>query len=164
MRALLSRESILRPIPFTEPVLFLEARAPGESATFVACHADPPRVVTAGRAFTTIFPPTSDVRVARRHPRPPPCGESSSYAPLSRSRPTYADDLAITDSSNRQLAPPTRSSGSVVFPRRIRREPACQSRTCAPAVKRLRSQGSERLPPYRPDASLHPHPTPPLHS
>jgi len=103
-------------------------------------------------------------RVACRHPQPPPCGESWSYAPLSRSRPTYADDLATTDSSNRQLALPTRSSGSVAFPRRIRREPTCQSRTCAIAVKRLRSLDPERLPPYRPSSSLHPKTTPPLNS
>jgi len=100
-------------------------------------------------------------RVACRHPQPPPCGESLSYAPLSRSHPTYAVGVTTTDSTERRLAPPARSSGSVAFRRRIRREPTCQSRTCAPAVKRLRSQGPERLPPYRPFSSLHPKTTPP---
>jgi len=60
MRALRPRESILRPTPSTEPALFLEARAPVGSTSFDACHADPPRVVAAERAFTT-NPPTSDI-------------------------------------------------------------------------------------------------------
>jgi hypothetical protein len=89
MRALLPREPALRPTPSTEPARFLDARAPVGSTPFDVCHADPPRVVTAGRAFTTNDPPTSDVPlVACRHPQPAPSGESSSYAPLSRSRPT----------------------------------------------------------------------------
>jgi hypothetical protein len=89
MRALLPREPALRPTPSTEPARCLDARAPVGSTPFDVCHADPPRVVTAGRAFTTNDPPTSDVPlVACRHPQPAPSGESSSYAPLSRSRPT----------------------------------------------------------------------------
>jgi hypothetical protein len=164
MRALLSRESTLRSIPSTEPVLFLEARAPGESATFVACHADPPRIVTAGRAFTTIFPPTSDV----------PCRSQAPPTATMRRELVVRAALAIAPDLRRwcyhhRLDRKTAcatfgSSGSVAFRRRIRREPACQSRTCALAVKRLRSLDPERLPPYRPVMSLHPRPTPPLPS
>jgi len=106
MRASFPREPALRPTPSTEPARFLDARAPVGNTPFDVCHADPPRVVTAGRAFTTKFPPTSDVLfVACRHPQPAPSGESSSHAPLSRSRPTYADDLATADSSNGSLRP-----------------------------------------------------------
>jgi len=53
MRASFPREPALRPTPSTEPTLFLEAGAPVGNTSFDVCHADPPRVVTAGRAFTT---------------------------------------------------------------------------------------------------------------
>jgi hypothetical protein len=53
MRALLPRESTLQSIPSTEPVFCLGIRAPVGSTPYDVCHADPPRVVTAGRAFTT---------------------------------------------------------------------------------------------------------------
>lgn len=43
--------------------------------------------------------------VACRHPQPVPSGESSSHAPLSRSRPTTPVDLATTDSSDGLPAP-----------------------------------------------------------
>jgi hypothetical protein len=74
MRALLPREPALRPTPSTEPARCLDARAPVGSTPFDVCHADPPRVVTAGRAFTTNDPPTSDVPLSlagtpnRHHP------------------------------------------------------------------------------------------------
>ena len=74
MRALLPREPALRPAPSTEPARVLDARAPVGSTPFDVCHADPPRVVTAGRAFTTNDPPTSDVPLSlagtpnRHHP------------------------------------------------------------------------------------------------
>jgi hypothetical protein len=161
MRALLSRESILRPTPSTEPVLFLEARAPVESASFDACHADPPRVVTAGRAFTTICRRPLTFRVARRHPQ----AATMRRELVVRAALAIAPDLrrwCYHHRLDRKTACATfGSSGSVAFRRRIRREPACQSRTCALAVKRLRSLDPERLPPYRPDVSLHPRPTPP---
>lgn len=120
------------------------------SASFDACHADPPRVVTAGRAFTTIFPPTSDV----------PCRSQAPSAATMRRELVVRAALAIAPDLRRwcyhhRLDRKTAcatfgSSGSVAFRRRIRREPACQSRTCALAVKRLRSLDPERLPPYRP--------------
>jgi len=131
------------------------------SASFDACHADPPRIVTAGRAFTTIFPPTSDV----------PCRLQAPPTATMRRELVVRAALAIAPDLRRwcyhhRLDRKTAcatfgSSGSVAFRRRIRREPTCQSRTCAPAVKRLRSQGPERLPPYRPFSSLHPKTTPP---
>ena len=134
MRASFSREPILRPTPSTEPALFLEARAPVENTPFDACHADPPRVVAAGRAFTTKFPPTSDVPfVARRHPQPAPSGESSSYAPLSRSRPT-------TPTVSRPPTHPNESlrSRQMLRPRRL--STTSPERTCSPGPH-LRHRG-----------------------
>jgi hypothetical protein len=137
MRALLSRESTLQSIPSTEPLRCLAARAPVESTSFDACHADPPRVVTAGRAFTTNDPPTSGVPLSlagtpnRHHPV-----RARRTRRLSTLRPTYAGDLATTDSTRERLAPNPRSFGSAAFRRRLRRKPARQARTCAIAVKR----------------------------
>lgn len=154
MRALLPRESVLRPTPSTEPALFLEARAPVGSTSFDVCHADPLRVVAAERAFTT-NPPTSDIPfVACRHPQPGPSGESSSYVWFAPVRPTYAVDLATADSCTRMLAHPRPCPDSAAFRRRDRRRPACQNRSYALPVKGIRSLDSGCLPPYRRTANL----------
>ena len=161
MRALLPREPALRPTPSTEPARCLDARAPVGSTPFDVCHADPPRVVTAGRAFTTNDPPTSDVPLSL-------AGTPNRHHPVRARRTRRSRDRARLRRRcyHRRLFQKTacatsRSSGSAAFRRRLRREPARQARTCATAVKRRRSHEPERLPPYRPSSSLHPKTTPP---
>jgi hypothetical protein len=93
MRALLPRESALPPTPSTEPVLFLRARAPVGSTPFDVCHADPLRVVAAGRAFTTMLrrPLTSSCRLRapskRHHPSRADRASSFPRTPDLRRRP-----------------------------------------------------------------------------
>jgi len=87
-----------------------------------------------GEPSPRIVPPTSDVPfVARRHPQPAPSGESSSHAPLSRSRPT-------TPTISRPPTHPNESlrSRQMLRPRRL--STTSPERTCSPGPH-LRHRG-----------------------
>jgi hypothetical protein len=85
------------------------------SASFDACHADPPRVVTAGRAVITIFPPTSDV----------PCRSQAPSAATMRRELVVRAALAIAPDLRRwflrhrldrkKLAPPSEAPAPSPF-------------------------------------------------
>jgi hypothetical protein len=135
MRASFPREPALRPTPSTEPLRCLAARAPVGNTPFDVCHADPPRVVTAGRAFTTKFPPTSDVLLSL-------AGTPNRHHPVRARRTRRSRDRArLTPTISRPPTHPTAacatagSSGPVAFRRRLRREPARQDRSYATPVK-----------------------------
>jgi len=147
MRAFASPWTSVTAGPIDRTRALLRARAPVGSTPFDACHADPPRVVAAGRAFTT-YPPTSDV------PSSPagtletaPSVESSSHRPFRAARLTPPISRPTTRPTD--ACAPARSSDSAVFRLRQRRRPTGQSRSCATPVKGWRSLDSGRLPPCR---------------
>jgi len=88
--------------------------------------------------------------VACRHPRTAPSVGSSSYAPLSRSRPTTPPVLRPTTRSARSLATPPNAPDPPPFDAVSEEDLHGQSRTGATPVRGWRSLDSERLPPYRP--------------
>jgi len=125
------------------------ARAPVGNTPFDVCHADPPRVVAAGRAFTTKFRRrlTSSCRL---------------WAPSDRYHPSRAcrtcrshEHARLTPPAFRPTTHPAnacafvRCSDSAAFRRRHRRRPTGQSRSYVTPVKGWRSLDPGRLPPYR---------------
>ena len=115
MRALLPREPALRPTPSTEPARCLDARAPVGSTPFDVCHADPPRVVTAGRAVITIFPPTSDVPCRSQAPSAATMRRELVVRAALAIAPDYAVGVTTADSSKKRLAPPSEAPAPSPF-------------------------------------------------